>query len=240
MNIFEESSHMPFRARIDDHEILFFCTMIDGVWKIHFQIDDSDEIFKIQTQTLDKDIECAPTFSPAGNGKYFFSFVSGQAKRCLFYSQIEHHMALLEPFEQKRMAITYAGFVSEHRAAHIIQKQDRPYVIISDRPGMVLMLPERFCYRVSFQFDDPEVLLISGAFEDGEIYSLSYNLQTDEQYLLYDNYIPMYKASIYEETYEYAQKSGPDFEDRHIVKAENPVFKEADGLARFIDAKEMK
>jgi hypothetical protein len=233
----EENSHMPFRAKINDNEILLFCKQIDGVWKVHMQICETDEIFKLETGTSYRDVECSPTISSTENGRYLFSFISGQVKRQLFYSEIYDYMELLCPFEKKLMANTYAGFVSGKRTAYIIQRPDKAYAVISDRPDQVLMLPGRFCYRISFQYDNPDNLLISGAFEDEEVYSLMYNLETEEQSFLYDGYIPMYKASICEDIYEYAQKFGADFEERRIVRASNIVLKSVEDAVKLIDKK---
>jgi hypothetical protein len=223
------NSHMPFRANLFGEDILFFCMPIEQVWKIHFITSSSDEVFRVDTGSYPEDVECCPTLFQKRDGNYVFSFVAGQWTRRLFYSEIKSKEDLISPLQLIGAQITAAGFATEDCQVYMKQRRTQPEIYFSGKPEQTLILPPIFCYRVSFQFDKPEKLLISGAYRGKEIYSISYDTNTGEQYFLYDGETPMYKASFYEDEIYYAKKTGSSFEDREIVVPDNPVF---------IDAKE--
>jgi hypothetical protein len=215
---------MPFRGNLNGEDILFFCIPIERVWKIHFITNDSDEVFKVNTGSYTEDVECCPTLFQKRDGTYIFSFVVGQWTRQLFYSEIKNKRDLTAPLKLIGVQKTPAGFVMEDYQVYMKQRCGGPQIFFSGKPEQTLILPPRFCYRLSFQFDKPEKLLISGAYQNKEIYSISYDINTGEQYFLYDGETPMYKASFYEDEIYYAKKTGTGFEDREVVIPENPIF----------------
>ena len=218
------NTHMPFLTRSPSGEsVLFFCqaeeteTNRSRRWKLHVRCG-SDSAFRINTGFDEDKIECSPTAWHDETG-WHVSFVAGGGRHdpvSRIYRMDGPSLLSLSPPMAVRSART--GFIF-HEMLVVGGKSGRVF-IYGRGDDFALELPGMDLLRLSYQADQPEVLLITCCWpnENEEICSLSYHLETREQYLLESGKFPLYKPTIFGQEIYHAARISKGFESREIQK----------------------
>ncbi|MGL6195454.1 MAG: hypothetical protein ACRC2T_11595 [Thermoguttaceae bacterium] len=211
---------MPFLFRdTDDNKILLFTQKepTSTVWKIFYKLPDGT-VKRLNTGFDEGVIECSPTAWCDETG-FHISFVAGDITRQP-YRLYRMDGATLDTLSMPvAMRIARTGFVYKDR---LVAGEIQDVVHIHDTSGDYnIEIPGAFLYRVSYQSDAPDKLLISGSWigETSDVFCLEYDLRTNEQRFLECDGLPAYKCCILGDEILYAEKTGNDFESRSIRRA---------------------
>lgn len=218
----EQWTHMPFLCRDNSGtRILLFSAANQeeiAVWKLYAKIGDQEPI-RLNTGFAADVIECSPTAWHDETG-WHVSFISNGASNSDCYRLYRMDGVSLDTLSKPvAIRIARSGFIYEDRIA-VGEIQD--VIHVHDPAGdRKIALPGAFIYRVAYRADSPEKLLISGDWigESADVFTLEYNLETDEQRYLECDGFPAYKCTIFENEILYAKRESGGFEDRHIESA---------------------
>ena len=207
-------THMPF-ACLDENgnPKEFCCIQTGGAWKLHYFTGKRWK--RIKTGLPDDAFECGPC-SEFEDGMWKLSFIAGGAK-----SDREFKLYRMLGFDAEPMVQVAAdvGFVWKDRVVHAGRRG--PITIIEPGRTVTLALPGvEFLYRVSYDPFQPNRLLISGQFPNGEIFAWAYQPGMKILRNIIADGVPAYKCAFYEGGCYYAKREA-GFEERHIVKAES-------------------
>ena len=215
-------SHMPFIARGNAPEFApkqFCCIIINGKWKLHHF--ENGEWQRINTGLPEDATECSPT-AECENGKWSLSFIAGgyESDRRFYLYRIAD---LENPISEKIVSAD-VGFVWKNRIEYGGRTGE---LFIAEEKNLrkLKFIGVEYLYRVSYNPDNPNELLISGQWESGELFSWVCNINAKRLFSICDGDDVAYKASFFENECYYA-KRGNSFEDRQIVKATNLIFTE--------------
>jgi hypothetical protein len=210
---------MPFLTRSSEGErVLFFCQSDDQhIWKLFVSIDDDDP-FRIETGFANDVIECSPSAWQDETG-WHLSFIAGGATKNPIY-----HLYRMDGTTLKALSCPIAirpaksGFILFDR---MVTGALQDVVNIHDSEGdMTIELPGAYIYRVSYQADKTDVLIITGQWiGENETFSITYNIKTSEQQLIECDGNIAYKPTIFDNEILYAERIGESFESRQIKKA---------------------
>ncbi|HPD31721.1 MAG TPA: hypothetical protein PLL20_17150 [Phycisphaerae bacterium] len=231
-------THMPFLTRLaasSDAEaivdqgklVLFYCRSgpkdVDVSagsrrWKLWIAVGDRPPR-RLETGLPDDLTECSPTAWSDDTG-WHVTFIAGGASESPLYRLYRMDGPDLDDLS-KPVAIhaTRAAFVYGDRLVHA----DPENLIYVRQPSgdFDIELPGAFIYRVSYRADEPDTLLISGAWQtERDVFALEYDLRTGEQHLLECDGLPAYKCTILGNKVLYAQRIGEHFEHRRINTSE--------------------
>ncbi len=212
-------THMPFLTRdLAGNRILFFCVAEENnLWKLFVSVNDEIP-FRITTGFSPETIECSPTAWQDGSG-WHVTFVAGGAVRDPVYRLYRMDGPTLDALSQP-VAIrpTRAGFLVRDRLV-TAELYDRFHIHDRELDRTVEMFGV-YLYRVSYRADDPDKLLVSGAWinETNSLFTVEYDLRSGEQCLLECDGKPAYKCTIHgSETLDTIQ-TGSHSEVRQIRK----------------------
>ena len=205
-------THMPFAAPgMDGKPEQFCCIQNEGLWKIyHFT---GRKWKRVKTGLPADATECAPCAEFA-EGVWQLSFIAGGWKGDRRFRLYRMYGLNTEP-----MAQTFAdvGFVRKDQVCYGFR---RGPVIIRE-PGRTLALNFHdidYLYRVSYDPFQPNRLLISGQYPNGEIFSWTYKPGLKQLKCVLADGVAAYKCALYNGDCYYAERI-EGFEDRRIRKA---------------------
>jgi hypothetical protein len=213
-------THMPFLTYdLQGQRVLFF-TVAECVephyWKIYYTVNDGNPS-RLETGFSHNIIECSPTAWHDESG-WHLSFIAVESTGIgRLYRMDGKTLEYLSQPVAMRTART--GFVYKERIA-VGEIQD--LVHIHDNNGdHKIEIPGTFIYRVAYRADEPEKILISGDWigENEEPFTLEYNLTNDSQQYIECDGQGAYKCTIYKDEILYAERTGTNFEHRHIRNA---------------------
>ena len=213
-------SHMPFLMRDQlGNRVLFFClAQEDNIWKIHVSVNDGTPL-RIETGFSLETIECSPSAWHDESG-WHVTFIAGGAVDDPVYRLYRMDGPTLEMLSQP-IAIrpTRAGFVYQDRLV-TADLHDRFTIHDHERDRTVEMFGV-YLYRVSYRSDDPDKLLISGAWinEIDALFTVEYDVKTGEQFLIECDGKSAYKCTVFEGEVLDTIQTGEHFELRQIRKA---------------------
>ena len=109
--------------------------------------------------------------------------------------------------------------------------------IVSRQPGrtVTLEMPDvEYLYRLSYDPQSPNRLLVSGQFRGGGIFSWAYAPGMDELMAVTDGGTPAYKCAFWDGQCFYAERIA-GFEERRIVRAEHLEYTPLDAKTHIVE-----
>ena len=212
-------THMPFLTKDEKKQrVLFFCQADESyIWKIHFKLPEG-EIQRLVTGLSEEVCECSPT-AWCDEAGWHVSFVAGGAEdNPLFHLYRMDGVTLTQMNRPIAVYPTKAGFIFQDRLVYA----DFENLIYIHQPAgdFEIELPGAFIYRVAYQVDLPDKLLISGQWQtETDFFTLEYDLKTGEQSILECDGDPAYKCTILGEEVIYAKRAGENLENRQVITA---------------------
>lgn len=210
-------THMPFLTPDENGQpVLLFCQANESrVWKAHYRLPDG-KIARLVTGLAADVSECSPTAWRDAGG-WHVTFIAGGAKENpLFHLYRMDGLALDAMGKPVIVYPTRAGFMYGDRTVDA----DLANLIHVHQPSgdFDIELPGAFIYRVAYRADHPDTLLISGQWQtEDDVFTLEYDLVTDQQNVIECDGRPAYKCTILGEQMLYAQRIGEHFESRQIA-----------------------
>ncbi|MCL2117842.1 MAG: hypothetical protein FWH27_05370 [Planctomycetaceae bacterium] len=221
MNFDNTQSHMPFlMVDGEGNRILFFC-LADGnnVWKLHVSVNDG-EPQRIETGLSPDMVECSPTAWQDETG-WHVTFIAGGSFDSIMYHLYRMDGTTLATLSRP-VAIrpTRAGFIYQDRLV-TAELFDR-FTIHDRNLDRTIGMPGMYIYRVAYRADNPDKLLVSGAWinETDSLFTVEYDVTTGDQHLIACDGKPAYKCTIYGDEVIDTIQTGGHFENRRIRKAE--------------------
>jgi len=213
-------THMPFLTNgPDSGRVLFFCRAgEDRIWKLHL-VEGDGHPRRIVTGFADEVIECSPTAWHDETG-WHVSFIAGGASENPIYHLCRMDGPALDRLSQPvAVRLAKTGFVYRDRMA-IGEFQD--IVRIHESSGDTeIEIPGAYIYRVAYRADATEKILVTGHWiNEDEVFTLEYDLTTDEQRFIECDGKPAYKCTILGDEAIYADRVGEHFESRSLRQAE--------------------
>lgn len=213
-------SHMPFVAHDRQHDFAprqFCCRMLGGKWKLCHYADDG-EWHRIATGLPEDATECSPA-AEWEDGMWKISFIAGGAESDRRFKL--YRLFGIDSGAAVTLCTADVGYVQKNRVVHAGR---RGTLFIQDRLTIreVRFADVEYLYRVSYNPNNPQELLISGKTLTGEIFSRVYRPGKFLESLTADG-MPAYKAAFFNGRTFYARQTGNDFEDRTIFEARNVV-----------------
>jgi len=209
-------SHMPFVNYGVNGEIKqFCCRLVNGVWKIHHY--ENQEWLQIATGLPDDATECAPC-GEFEDGMWKVSFIAGGAESGREF-KLYRILGIESGFSMEQCSAD-VGFVWKYRVCYG-GRRGNINIIEPGRKHKIIFHRVEYLYRISFNPQNPNQLLISGQFFGGEIFSWIYNIATRKLQKISADGNVAYKAAMFEGNCFYASRSEDDaFEERHILLAQ--------------------
>lgn len=236
-------SHMPFAAlNIQGEQKQLCCLKRNDVWKVHYF--DNGIWRKLATYTNEDACECGPTaeWRPFEN-IWYISFIAGGSvendwKDVGFYLYLKRGFDDSEPV--KICPASY-GYVWKHVIAYGHKNEPAIHYIEDGIESVIHLKDIDYVYRLSYDVNNPDSMLISAQRKNGDLVTFSYILGEDDLYMITDNEKPCYKMCTWldDEIYYCRKNDNDGFEDRHIVKACN-IKKKRYGAKLFIEKIETK
>ncbi len=224
-------THMPFAAVGPDGSAEEFCCIpVNGLWKLyHFT---GKRWKRLKTGLPDDAFECGPC-AEFEDGMWTISFVAGGAK-----SDREFKLYRLLGFDAEPMvqAVADVGFIWKDRVVHAGRRG--PITIVE--PGRTVTLAlhgVEFLYRVSYDPFQPNRMLISGQFPNGEIFSWAYQPGMKVLKEVIADGVPAYKCAFYGGDCYYAKREA-GFEERHIFKADSLELNDLPAEEHIVETEE--
>ena len=210
-------THMPFASPgTDGKPEQFCCIRNEGLWKIyHFT---GRKWKRVKTGLPADATECGPCAEFA-DGRWQLSFIAGGWEGDRRFRLYRMYGLNMEP-----MAQTFAD-VGFARKDQVCWGYRRGPVIIRE-PGRTLTLNFdgiSYLYRVSFDPFQPNRLLISGEYPDGEVFSWTYKPGLRRLKSVFADGVAAYKCALYNGECYYAERI-EGFEDRRIRLAKSLEF----------------
>ena len=218
------NTHMPFlMVDGEGNRILFLCLADhNNVWKLHVSVNDGAPQ-RIETGLPIDTVECSPTAWQDETG-WHMTFIAGGAPDNPVYHLYRMDGTTLDTLS-KPIAIrpTRAGFIYQDRLV-TAELFDRFY--IHDRNlDRAIEMPGMYIYRIAYRADASDKLLVSGAWinENDSLFTVEYDVNTDEQHLIECDGKPAYKCTIYGDEVIDTIQTGNHFESRQIRRAERVI-----------------
>lgn len=206
---------MPFVASGNAPEFTpkgFCCLQVNNKWKLHYF--DGQTWKRINTALSEDATECSPTAEYA-NGKWQVSFIAGgfEADRRFYLYKI---IGLENPKPQKIVQAD-VGFLWKNKIVY--GSRIGEVRIAGGKSITLLKFPEvKYLYRVSYNPNNPQELLISGQDKSGKLFSWICNPIAKHLQSICVNDNPAYKAALFKGTLYYAKRNdNTGFEERHVV-----------------------
>lgn len=185
-------------------------------WKLHHF--ENGQWKRIATGLPDDATECAPT-AEFIDDKWKLSFIAGgyESDRKFYLYKIDD---LENPIAEKILQAE-VGYIFKGRTVHARRSGD--IIIADDMQIKIMHLSDvEYLYRLSYNPNNPNEILISGQDYDGKLFSWICDLKMQTLFAIFDSDIPAYKAALFNGVCYYAKRNNSDdFEDRRIVEANN-------------------
>ena len=210
-------THMPFVSPGENGEPeQFCCIQNDGLWKLyHFT---GQKWKRVKTGLPADATECGPT-AEYEDGIWKISFIAGGWKGDRRFRLYRMYGLNSKPMAQKFADV---GFVRKDQVCY--GWRNGPVII--EEPGRILTLNFHnvaYLYRVSYDPSQPNRLLISGEYPNGEIFSWTYKPGLKELKSVFADGVAAYKCAMYNGECYYAERMA-GFEDRRIRQAQTLGF----------------
>ncbi len=215
----EIKSHMPFVTHSEAPNFEpkeFACIMINEKWKLHhFENGAWKRIF---TWLPDDATECAPCaeFEPE-SGKWNLSFIAGG-----FENGREFYLYKIDDLDNpkpEKLSRADVGFVWKNTIVYA--KRNGPINICDGEKTLSLKLTDvEYLYRISYNPNNPNELLISGQSKDGTLFSWICNPYAKTLREVFANDEVAYKMALFNGQCFYAKRNSDDAEDRSIIEAQ--------------------
>lgn len=237
-------THMPFMTPLASGErVLFFChKKTDQVWKLHY-IDSSSEVRRVDTGLSDEVVECAPTAWHDADG-WHISFIAGGARDNPLFRL--HQLVGLSLDRLSSTVVVQPARVGFTYRERVVWGVDDDVRVHEPGEDYRIVFPQSLIYRLSYQADAPEQLIISGvklpekfnhaslspvtdlkerlAQHEAGLFVVMYDLASGKQKFITCNGRPVYKCAILGDEVLYAERIGEHFEHRRLRKAKEVVF----------------
>ena len=207
-------THMPFVAPdADGNAKEFCCIQNDGLWKLyHFT---GEKWKRLKTHLPADATECGPCAEFA-DGIWQISFIAGG-----WQGDRRFRLYRMYGINGEVVPQTFAdvGFVRKDQICYATRRG--PIVIQEPTRRITLDLHGvAYLYRVSFDPLQPNRLLISGEYANGEIFSWTYQPGMKVLKSVQADNVAAYKCAMFEDDCFYAHREA-GFEDRRIMKAKS-------------------
>jgi len=216
---------MPFLTySLSGKRILLFCQADDlRHWKIFVSIND-DEPTRIETGFSDEMVECSPAAWQDDTGWHLTLIAGGASDNPLYHLYRMDGESLNSLSRPVAIRPAKTGFIYLDR---LVVGALQDVVHVHDPEGdLTIELPGAYIYRVSYRADQTDTLLVTGQWiGEDEVFSIEYDLATDEQRLIECDGQPCYKPTIYGDEILYAERTGNHFEERRIRKTKQKHLK---------------
>ncbi|MGN0880124.1 MAG: hypothetical protein ACI4WT_11840 [Oligosphaeraceae bacterium] len=221
-------THMPFVAHdADGSPQEFCCISVNGLWKLHWR--RGRKWRRIRTGLPEDATECSPT-AEWEDKMWKVSFVAGGWKGDRRFRLYRMYGLDTPPMAQGFADI---GFVRKDTVA--MAGRRGPIVIREAERTVTLDIPEAmFLYRLSYDPQRPNRLLISGETHGGGLFSWSYVPGMGELLAMTDGGTPAYKCALWDGVCHYAQRIA-GFEERRIVQAEHLELTPLDARKHIVE-----
>ena len=219
-------SHMPYVAYDDHHNpLLLFCLKINDKWKAHYS-HDGVSYHRLAPELPDDVTECSP-YASYEDGDWHITLIAGGSaipKYHRFALYIKHGLSA-PPFG---LVPAGYGFVEHGRFVYGLADNSIDVVRASNFPRWRFRFAcfDRI-YRLTCTPEDPNLLIITGKKDDNFRTVLFHIMKGHISEVLPDD-TDAYKACRAGNRWFYARRSGPGFEDRHIVEAQKIDFRPLD------------
>lgn len=221
-------SHMPFVAYDGEGNAQEFCCInAGGFWKLHWRRGRKWK--RIHTGLPEDATECGPT-AEFEDGMWKLSFVAGGWK-----GDRRFRLFRMYGMDSAPMAQGFAdvGFVRKDAVA--MAGRRGPIVIRDSERIVTLAISEaEYLYRLSYDPQRPNRLLVSGQFRGGGIFSWAYAPGMDELVAVTDDGTPAYKCALWDGQCFYAERL-KGFEERRIARAEHLEYTHLDAKAHVAE-----
>lgn len=221
-------SHMPYVLRdMDTAMLVAACSFkIDDAWKVHVNFDG--EWRRVNTGLPDTAVECSPLlWRDLDRRCWRLSFIGGgyDEDPRLFLYDVSYPGTSRE--KVSRILQSDFGFYWKNRFAYG-GRRDPIFVAYAhaDITRKIRIRDLEYTYRVTNNPMAPNELIVSGKTKDDEFQTWIVNSETNRLWRLEVNGQPPYKACLLGDVCFYAEKCGPDFEDRRIVSSSEYTRKE--------------
>lgn len=194
----------------------FCCLLISGRWKLHHF--ENNRWKRIDTNFPEDATECSPTAEyDIENDKWKISFIAGgyESDRKFYLYKIDD---LENPLPEK-ISQADVGFIFKNK---IVYGGRTGELYISDGNGerSLSFKNIEYLYRVSYNANNPQELLISGQYRNGELFSWILNERAKTLYEFFADGEVAYKTALFNDKCYYAHRNADaSFEDRQIVEA---------------------
>ena len=210
-------THMPFATLdVEGKTKEFCCIQNDGLWKLyHFT---GQKWKRVKTNLPADATECGPC-AEFTDGIWQISFIAGGWK-----GDRRFRLYRMYGINGEVVPQTFAdvGFVRKDQVCHagrrgpiVIQEPTRKITL--DLHGVA------YLYRVSFDPLQPNKLLISGQYTNGEIFSWTYKPGLKILKSVLADGVAAYKCALFNEDCFYARREA-GFEDRRILRAKSVEY----------------
>ncbi len=220
MDFINTKSHMPFlTADLTGRRMMFFCLAGENnVWKLHFA-SGHGEPQRLETGLASEMIECSSCAWQDETG-WHVSFIAGGVAHDPVYHLYRMDGETLGNLSQP-IAIrpTRAGFVFRDRLV-TAELFDR-FTVHDQNMDRTIAMPGMYIYRVAYRGDNPDKLLVSGAWinESDSLFTVEYDLKTGVQHLIHCDSKSAYKCTICGDEVWDTIQTGDHFEQRQIRQA---------------------
>lgn len=211
-------SHMPFVAHDRSQHFAphqFCCRMIGGKWKL-CHCDTDGEWRQIQTGLPADATECSPT-AEWEDGMWKISFIAGGAETSIRFRL--YRLFGLTSGAAMTICNADVGYLQKRRIVHA-GRRGSLFIQDPNRIREIHFADVEYLYRVSYNPNNPDELLVSGQKFGGDIFSWIYVPGRTLESLT-SNGNPAYKAAFFNGRLFYAMQTGAEFEDRTIVEAQD-------------------
>ena len=221
-------THMPFAAFGGKGRPQEFCCInIGGLWKLHRR--QGRKWRRIQTGLPDDATECGPT-AEWEDGMWKVSYIAGGWK-----GDRRFRLYRMYGLDSEPMAQGFADIGCVRKDAVAMAGRRGPIVIRDSERIVTLAIPEaEYLYRLSYDPQRPNRLLVSGQMKGGEIFSWAYAPGMDELVAVTDNGTPAYKCALWDGQCFYAERL-KGFEERRIVRAESLELTPLNAKAHIVE-----
>lgn len=228
--------HLQHGVINGDHKQLC-CLKRKDVWKVHYF--DNGVWRKLATHTSPETTECAPTAEYVPDEDIWrISFIAG-GDTSNNWEDLSFWLYLKRGFDDSapvKICPANYGYVWKHQINYGYKDAPIIYQIEDGVKKKITLKDIEYIYRLSYDINNPDSMLISAQRKNGELITFSYEPNADNLYVITDNNAPCYKMCTWldDEVYYCAKKDKDGFEDRHIIKAFN-VKKKRHNRKLFIE-----
>lgn len=219
-----EYSHMPFVAWSPNGMLQLCCLKVNDKWKVHYFEDGAWK--KLYTGTEDDATECCPTAEWDNvEDRWNISFIAGGSTQNDWANVgfMLYRKYTLDNTAAVQVCPADVGYVFKDSIICASKYGPIYRYIKNEKMTIKLRAYIKFIYRLSYDPQHPSRMLISAVTKNDKVISFYYDITTEEVCLINDGDQPCYKCCFWNgDIYYCKKKDGGLFEERKIIKAEQP------------------